>query len=82
MKQRIASLFLAVALLLSLAACAQSAPAETPPARQSVNEMVAGYLAKADESYAYKIAETLAYDPAYLSNDLGWRTAEIGRAHV
>ena len=81
MKQRIASLFLAVALLLSLAACAQSAPAETPPARQSVNEMVAGYLAKADESYAYKVAETLAYDPAYLSNDLGWRTAGSDAEH-
>lgn len=79
MKQRITSLFLAAALLLSLAACAQSA--ETPPERQSVNEMVAGYLAKADESYAYKIAETLAYDPAYLSNDLGWRTAGSDAEH-
>ena len=74
-------MFLAAALLLSLAACAQSAPAETPSERQSVNEMVAGYLAKADERYAYKIAETLAYDPAYLSNDLGWRTAGSDAEH-
>ena len=81
MKQRITSLFLAAALLLSLAACAQSAPAETPSERQSVNEMVVGYLAKADESYAYKIAETLAYDPAYLSNGLGWRTAGSDAEH-
>lgn len=81
MKQRITSMFLAAALLLSLAACAQSAPAETPSERQSVNEMVAGYLAKADERYAYKIAETLAYDPAYLSNDLGWRTAGSDAEH-
>ena len=81
MKQRIASLFLAAALLLSLAACAQSAPAETPSERRSVNEMVAAYLTKADESYAYKIAETLAYDPAYLSNDLGWRTAGSDAEH-
>ncbi len=81
MKKRIASLFLSAALLLSLAACSQTAPVEAPPERQSVNEMVAGYLAKADESYAYKIAETLAYDPAYLSNDLGWRTAGSDAEH-
>ena len=57
--KKVFCMMLAAAMLLSLAACAQSAPAETPPARQSVNEMVAGYLAKADESYAYKVAETL-----------------------
>lgn len=60
-----------------------AATAETAPMQESgVGEMVADYLDRVDESYAYQIADTLAYDSAYLSNELGWRTAGSDAEHA
>lgn len=39
------------------------------------------YLENVDQEYAYNIAETLAYDEEYLSNEQGWRTAGSDAEH-
>ncbi len=60
-----------------------AAPAETSQETGTgLAEMVEDYLEQADESYAYGIAETLAYDPAYLSNEMGFRTAGSDAEHA
>ena len=86
---------LAVTVLLSLVACSGPNSGDSQLAEgtsQSVlaaqgephttADWVARYLEYAKESYAFEIAETLAYDPAYLSNELGWRTAGSDAEHA
>ena len=64
---------LCAALLLPLAACAPDQAMISGEGAQA--DLVNAYLDAVDERYAYEIAETLAYDPEYLSNSLGFRTA-------
>lgn len=47
----------------------------------SMAEEVQNYVDMVDQEYAYGIAETLAYDEEYLSNELGWRTAGSDAEH-
>ena len=93
MKKRVESFTLALAMALPLAACGQNtAAAPAPTAAPEVTEetastadtaaLVEAYRNAVSESYAYGIAETLAYDEAYLSNDLGWRTAGSDAEHA
>lgn len=93
MRKRAGSFTLALAMVLPLAACGQStAAAPAPTATPEVTEetaqtadtaaLVEAYRSAVDESYAYGIAETLAYDEAYLSNALGWRTAGSDAEHA
>lgn len=93
MKKRVGSFTLALAMVLPLAACGQNtAAAPAPTAAPEVTEetastadtaaLVEAYRNAVDESYAYGIAETLAYDEAYLSNALGWRTAGSDAEHA
>ena len=94
MRKRVGSFTLAIAMVLPLAACGQStaaAPAPTAAAAETSEEtaptadtaaLVEAYRSAVDESYAYGIAETLAYDEAYLSNALGWRTAGSDAEHA
>ena len=94
MRKRVGSFTLAMAMVLPLAACGQNtaaAPAPTAAAAETSEEtaptadtaaLVEAYRSAVDESYAYGIAETLAYDEAYLSNALGWRTAGSDAEHA
>ncbi len=94
MKKRVGSISLALALALPLAACGQSTAVSPAPAAAAAEEtaentktadtaaLVEAYRSAVDESYAYGIAETLAYDEAYLSNELGWRTAGSDAEHA
>ena len=94
MKKRVGSFGLALAMVLPLAACGQNtaaAPAPTAAAAEETTEtanaadtaaLVEAYRSVVDENYAYGIAETLAYDEAYLSNALGWRTAGSDAEHA
>ena len=93
MRKRVGSFTLALAMALPLAACGQNtAAAPAPTAAPEVTEetastadtaaLVEAYRNAVSESYAYGIAETLAYDEAYLSNDLGWRTAGSDAEHA
>ena len=93
MRKRVGSFTLAMAMVLPLAACGQNtAAAPAPTAVPEVTEetaqtadtaaLVEAYRSAVDESYAYGIAETLAYDEAYLSNALGWRTAGSDAEHA
>ena len=93
MRKRVGSFTLAMAMALPLAACGQNtAAAPAPTATPEVTEetaqtadtaaLVEAYRSAVDESYAYGIAETLAYDEAYLSNALGWRTAGSDAEHA
>ncbi|MEG0897138.1 MAG: hypothetical protein RSF73_06300, partial [Ruthenibacterium sp.] len=66
-------------ILMTFSACSQKK--DSPKAlNQKVNsdfsmsQDVKSYLEKVDTKYAYKLAETLAYDKKYWDNDLGWRT--------
>ncbi len=47
----------------------------------SMAEDVKAYLDKVDTEYAYKLAETLAYDEQYWDNKLGWRSAGSDAEH-
>lgn len=93
MKKRVGSFTLALAMALPLAACGQSTaaapaptdvPAETAETSNAADTaaLVEAYRSAVDESYAYGIAETLAYDESYLSNALGWRTAGSDAEHA
>ena len=82
MRNRLIAATAAAALLLSLTACSQPARQAEPAAGQDTQALVAAYLEQVDQQYAYQIAETLAYDPAYLSNELGWRTAGSDAEHA
>ena len=94
MRKRVGSFTLAMAMVLPLAACGQNtAAAPAPPAAAAETSeetaptadtaaLVEAYRSAVDESYAYGIAETLAYDEAYLSNALGWRTAGSDAEHA
>ncbi len=79
MKKRMMKL-LCAALLLPLAACAPDQAMISGEGAQA--DLVNGYLDAVDERYAYEIAETLAYDPEYLSNSLGFRTAGSDAEHA
>mgnify|MGYP005766616057 FL=1 len=79
MKKRMMKL-LCAALLLPLAACAPDQAMISGEGAQA--ELVNAYLDAVDERYAYEIAETLAYDPEYLSNSLGFRTAGSDAEHA
>lgn len=48
----------------------------------SMASEVQSYIDSVDQEYAYNIAETLAYDEKYLSNELGWRTAGSDAEHA
>ena len=94
MKKRVGSFGLALAMALPLAACGQSTAAVPAPTAATAEEttetanaadtaaLVEAYRSVVDENYAYGIAETLAYDEAYLSNALGWRTAGSDAEHA
>ena len=93
MKKRVGSFTLALAMVLPLAACGQNTaaapaptavPAETAETSNTADTavLVEAYRNAVSESYAYGIAETLAYDEAYLSNALGWRTAGSDAEHA
>ncbi|MCI8646307.1 MAG: M28 family peptidase [Firmicutes bacterium] len=71
------------ALIFSLTACGGGGDSgETKnESNLSMAPAVASYVEKVDQEYAYGIAETLAYDETYLSNDLGWRTAGSDAEH-
>ena len=80
MKNKMWKLLGAALLLMPLAACEQKEAQITAQGEQA--ELVTAYLDAVDERYAYEIAETLAYDPAYLSNELGFRTAGSDAEHA
>ena len=80
MKNKMWKLLGAALLLMPLAACEQNEAQITAQGDQA--ELVTAYLDAVDERYAYEIAETLAYDPAYLSNELGFRTAGSDAEHA
>ena len=80
MKNKMWKLLGAALLLMPLAACEQNEAQITAQGEQA--ELVTAYLDAVDERYAYEIAETLAYDPAYLSNELGFRTAGSDAEHA
>ena len=82
MRKRLIAATAAAALLLSLTACSQPDEQPEPSAGQDTQALVSAYLEQVDHEYAYQIAETLAYDPAYLSNELGWRTAGSDAEHA
>ena len=82
MRKRLIAATAAAALLLSLTACSQPDEQPEPSAGQDTQALVSAYLEQVDQEYAYQIAETLAYDPAYLSNELGWRTAGSDAEHA
>lgn len=65
------------AMVFSLSACSGSGV----DSDLSMADDVQGYLDAVDHEYAYGIAETLAYDEKYLSNELGWRTAGSDAEH-
>ena len=84
--KKMLALFLSLAMLLSLAACGSggdsSSSSSGEAAALSMQEDIQNYLAKVDQSYVEKIAETLAYDENYLSNELGWRSAGSDAEHA
>lgn len=80
MKNKMWKLLGAALLLMPLTACEQNEAQITAQGEQA--ELVTAYLDAVDERYAYEIAETLAYDPAYLSNELGFRTAGSDAEHA
>ena len=80
MKNKMWKLLGAALLLMPLAACEQNEAQITAQGEQA--ELVTAYLDAVDERYAYEIAETLAYDPTYLSNELGFRTAGSDAEHA
>ena len=82
MRKRLIAATAAAALLLSLTACSQPDKQPEPSAGQDTQALVSAYLERVDQEYAYQIAETLAYDPAYLSNELGWRPAGSDAEHA
>ena len=65
--KKMLALFLSLAMLLSLAACGSggdsSSSSSGEAAALSMQEDIQNYLAKVDQSYVEKIAETLAYAP-------------------
>ena len=67
----------AAMLLTTMAGCGSS----TVESELSMADEVQSYVDAVNQEYAYGIAETLAYDEEYLSNDLGWRTAGSDAEH-
>ncbi len=67
----------ASAMLLTTAGCGNS----KVDSELSMADDVQSYIDAVDQEYAYGIAETLAYDEKYLSNELGWRTAGSDAEH-
>ncbi len=65
------------AMIFSMASCGSSGV----DSELSMAEEVQSYVDVVDQEYAYGIAETLAYDEEYLSNELGWRTAGSDAEH-
>lgn len=51
-------------------------------AARDIRCYVQDYLAAVDEPYAKEIAKTMAYDEAYLSNEMDWRTAGSDAEHA
>ena len=78
--KKIICLAVSAALIFSLTACGGGGD-QAAESDLSMAPAVASYLEKVDQEYAYNIAETLAYDEKYLSNDLGWRTAGSDAEH-
>ena len=66
----------------SLVSDAETAETADLSETADASALAEAYRNAVDESYAYSIAETLAYDEAYLSNDLGWRTAGSDAEHA
>ncbi len=64
-------------VMFSMASCGSSGV----DSELSMAEEVQSYVDVVDQEYAYGIAETLAYDDEYLSNELGWRTAGSDAEH-
>lgn len=79
--KKITCLAVSAALVFSLAACGGSSSAKIE-SDLSMAPDVENYLGKVDQEYAYGIAETLAYDEKYLSNETGWRTAGSDAEHA
>ena len=77
--KKITCLAAAAALAFSLAACGGGTKIKSD---LSMSPAVENYLEKVDQEYAYGIAETLAYDEKYLSNESGWRTAGSDAEHA
>lgn len=88
--KKLLSTILAAALLLT--ACSSAAPVEaartesTEAAAVSTDAVqaltpVQAYTAAADEHYAYTIAETLSYNPEFLSSEQGFRNAGSEAEH-
>ena len=82
--KKMLALFLSLVMLLSLAACGSGGGSSSggEDAALSMSEDIQNYLAKVDQSYVEKLAETLAYDENYLSNELGWRSAGSDAEHA
>ena len=84
--KKMLALFLSLAMLLSMAACGSGGDSGSSggseAAALSMREDIQNYLAKVDQSYVEKLAETLAYDENYLSNELGWRSAGSDAEHA
>lgn len=75
--KKILAVCLSAALIFTFTACGGSAI----DSDLSMAPAVEKYLESVDQEYAYGIAETLAYDEEYLSNELGWRTAGSDAEH-
>lgn len=90
-KRFLAALLTAI-MLLSLTACGggtgttdpgeDTTGGENAPAALSMAAEVESYLGVVDQEYVRNLAEILAYDEKYLSNDLGWRSAGSDAEHA
>lgn len=75
--KKILAVCLSAALIFTFTACGSTGI----DSELSMAPAVEKYLESVDQEYAYGIAETLAYDEEYLSNELGWRTAGSDAEH-
>lgn len=76
---RFTSVMIISAMAAGMTACGGKT---TVDSELSMAQEVQAYIETVDEEYAYGIAETLAYDENYLSNELGWRTAGSDAEHA
>lgn len=77
--KKILCLAAALALVFSLTACGGGSKIDS---ELSMAPDIQAYLDEVDESFAYDIAYTLAYDESLLSNELGFRTAGSDAEHA
>ena len=78
------TMLLLTAVLLSLTACGQTAPA-TQPAEEpapSLEAMYDGYISAVSPEFAYDIALELTTNPSFFNSDLGGRNSGSDAEHA